>query len=121
MCIEYIINIIIVIIGNILALASLSIIEYTKIKIYNKKNVFRTSSKIRTFKSILRDNKYNYPILNFTKDLEEIYLYKNYEELLNNSKKDICEEGFKKCGILDTYGNIMCLENNLSCPITELE
>ena len=39
---------------------------------------------------------------------------------LNDSTRDICKYGFKKCGNLDTYGNIMCLENNLSCPINEI-
>ena len=39
---------------------------------------------------------------------------------LNDSTKDLCKDGFKKCKILDTYGNIMCLENNLSCPINEI-
>ena len=48
----------------------------------------------------------------------------DYEYLLKNSvpnnnyKNDVneCIGGFKKCGILDTKGNILCLSDNIECP-----
>ena len=51
-----------------------------------------------------------------------------YEDLLYNSMplKDLngqdnnCPNGFRKCGILDTKNNILCLSNNYKCPYNEL-
>jgi hypothetical protein len=47
-------------------------------------------------------------------------LYKNYDYLLQHSTRGECEKNFKRCGILDTYGNIMCLPDKESCPINEI-
>ena len=96
------------------------LLEYIIIEIIDKDNIIWISSKIKTFNNILGDNEFNYPILNFTQNISAIYLHYNYIYLLNHSTNNICENGFKKCGILDTYGNIMCLENNLPCPINEI-
>ena len=51
--------------------------------------------------------------------------YKTYEELLNNGniiKKNLeCEEGFKNCGTIDTLDQQLCLPENISCPLTDIE
>ena len=79
-------------------------------------------SKTLTIQSILKDNMNNkYPLtsilsfenLNSTLDM-------NYDYLLNHSTKTNCESNFKKCGILDTYENIMCIPETESCPINEI-
>ena len=36
------------------------------------------------------------------------------------SKKNSCENGFKFCGVFDTKENILCLPENLSCPISNV-
>lgn len=36
------------------------------------------------------------------------------------AKKEKCEANYKKCGILDTYGNILCIPNNEECPINNI-
>jgi hypothetical protein len=53
---------------------------------------------------------------------ETLKLDKNYEYLLQHSTTGAgkCEQNFKKCGILDTYGNIICLPDTDSCPINEI-
>ena len=44
--------------------------------------------------------------------------YKTY--LLDFSGKNDCDAKFKKCGILDTYGNYMCIPEDEPCPINEI-
>ena len=113
-------SLIISILSSLFLIAFSVILEYIQIKISDKKDSIWMFSKIEIFKNILSDNIYNFPILNFTKDLKAIYLNYNYEFFLNHSTNNICEDGFKKCGILDTFGNIMCLQKNFPCPINEI-
>ena len=46
----------------------------------------------------------------------------NYEYYLNSSvgEGENCPSGFKKCGILDTLKNVMCIKENLNCPINKI-
>ena len=37
------------------------------------------------------------------------HLNYNYSYLIQHSTRNNCEENYKKCGILDTMGNIMCV------------
>ena len=77
-------------------------------------------SKILTVKNEIKKNNYElYPILNFNSDSTYNKYNHNYESLLKNSGKE-CEENYKKCGILDTYGNIMCIPEGDECPINEM-
>ena len=51
---------------------------------------------------------------------ESVY---NYTELLNNysvQQGEKCREGYKQCGILDSVGNILCLEEEQKCPINDM-
>ena len=51
-----------------------------------------------------------------------------YEELLSHSVplKDFygnpipCKPGYKRCGILDTKDNVLCIEDNTNCPINDI-
>ena len=53
----------------------------------------------------------------------------DYEQLLNNSVKERdaegrlnpCPNNFKKCGILDTKRNILCINSNSMCPNNNIE
>ena len=46
----------------------------------------------------------------------------NYTTLLSHSVKkgEECKKGYKKCGILDTMNNVMCLKEEQTCPINLL-
>lgn len=78
-------------------------------------------SKILTLKKLLQENNNStFPILEISKDTKSNILYnKNYEYLLKHSGEK-CEENFKKCGILDTLGNIMCIPKEDECPVNDL-
>ena len=78
-------------------------------------------SKILTLKKLLQENiNGSFPILEFSKDTKSNILYnKTYEYLLKHSGEK-CEENFKKCGIMDTLGNIMCIPKEDECPINDI-
>ena len=47
----------------------------------------------------------------------------SYSDLLQRytyTRSNKCEDGYKKCGILDTAGNILCLPTNQDCPINDI-
>jgi hypothetical protein len=97
----------------------LLIIKYKKHP--KSKELVWKGSKIYTIRQILIDNRNNkYPITDIISLNETLKLDKNYEYLLQHSTKGECEQNFKKCGILDTYGNIICLPDTDSCPINEI-
>ena len=77
-------------------------------------------SKILTVKNEIKTNNFDlYPLLNFNSDGTKNEYHQNYESLLKHSSEE-CEENYKKCGILDTYGNIMCIPTEEECPINEM-
>ena len=45
---------------------------------------------------------------------------KNYNKSDKNSLNNICEAGYKPCGILDTMNNILCLPKKYNCPLNDL-
>lgn len=51
--------------------------------------------------------------------------YKTYEELLNNGniikKNSECKNGYKNCGVIDTLEQQLCLPENISCPINDIQ
>ena len=78
------------------------------------------TSKIKTIQKLVDENKNKtYPILEVNDNSNIIYT-KNYEYLLEHSSKSNCEGNFKRCGILDSMGNIMCIPNEDQCPINDL-
>lgn len=67
-------------------------------------------------KLVIENNLERYPTLYFDSNgNRSLYKY-NYQTLLANSGKQ-CKKGFKKCGIPDTMGNIMCIPEEDICPI----
>ena len=108
-------------------LALMTLIFFT-IGIILKKNtekIIWICSKIDTVNKMLIDNIKKEPITSI-----KIINSNEYEtETMNNSymhfyshiaKKDICEADYKKCGILDTYQNILCIPNDEECPINNI-
>ena len=79
------------------------------------------NSKILTINNIVEENYNNYKIY---QDFNSYYYYTalnfSYYDLLKNSSKDKCAENLKQCGILDTYGNKLCLYKDYPCPVNEV-
>jgi len=44
----------------------------------------------------------------------------NYNKSDKNSLNNICEAGYKPCGILDTMNNILCLPIKYNCPLNDM-
>ena len=79
------------------------------------------NSKIRTIKELMRvNNNKSYPIFHINPNGSIEYYQENYASLLVHSGEK-CEEHYKKCGILDSLENIMCIPENDTCPINELK
>ena len=60
--------------------------------------------------------------MTYIDDTGIFYAYKskyNYDYLLQHSGSS-CEAKYKKCGILDTMGNIMCIPEADECPINDV-
>ena len=76
--------------------------------------------KILTFKKEMKINNFELlPIINIGPDGPEIKYDETYESLLSHSGENY-ENNYKKCGILDTYGNIMCIPKEKGCPINNI-
>ena len=79
-------------------------------------------SKILTVLSIVYNN-HNLEILDGFQNSGEPFGipsgYKNMLKLVKN--KNSCIEGYKVCGILDTYGNVLCIDEYLDCPINNVK
>ncbi len=79
-------------------------------------------SKILTIKNIIIENHYSEVLLNFSNSDNSITLSYSYKNLLNLVRnKNGCISGYRPCGILDTYGNVLCIDEFLDCPINRLK
>ena len=79
-------------------------------------------SKILTIKNIIIENHYSEVLLNFSNSDNSITLSYSYKNLLNLvQNKNGCISGYRPCGILDTYGNVLCIDEFLDCPINRLK
>ena len=68
-------------------------------------------------------NKYNYFELRYNNLLKHsinINDIKNYDKNNPNNLNNICEVGYKPCGILDTMNNILCLPKKYNCPLNDI-
>jgi hypothetical protein len=45
---------------------------------------------------------------------------KNYDKNDINFLNNICKEGYKPCGILDTMNNILCMPKKYNCPLNDI-
>jgi len=77
-------------------------------------------SKIATIKNIVKINHNSKIFDHFNSDGELEGITTKYNKLINLTTNDGCKEGYKKCGILDTLGNALCIDNNFGCPINKL-
>ena len=72
----------------------------------------------------------NIPAVSIIKLYQNMFYYKNvsksYFDYLNNiddikSANQSCKNNYKKCGILDTNNNILCIPINEECPLNDLK
>ena len=78
-------------------------------------------SKILTLKSIIVNNHYSELLEYFSTSGEPYTLSSTYRNLLKlNKNKDECIENYRPCGILDTYGNVLCIEEYIPCPVNKM-
>jgi len=91
---------------------------------YSEKDKFEYiyyMSKILTLKSIIVNNHYSELLDDFSPSGEPSTLSSTYRNLLKlNINKDECIENYKPCGILDTYGNVLCIEEYIPCPVNKM-
>ena len=78
-------------------------------------------SKILVVQNIVKNNNYNDRVFaGFNEKMEKLVYNQNYSNFLKRITKDGCIEGYKKCGILDTYNNSFCISKSSDCPINKL-
>ena len=78
-------------------------------------------SKILTIKKMV--NKISTKDLTFShfQSGEKMYLTNKYVDYLKRIKEDgTCQNNYKTCGILDTYGNKFCISPASNCPINKM-
>ena len=73
----------------------------------SKKEIVYYLSKINTVKNIVKMNHQSKIFNDFNKEGNLVGININYQRLLQLITKDGCKPGYKKCGILDTLGNIL--------------
>ena len=87
----------------------------------NKLNYVYYLSKILTVKTIVLRRYYSEILEHFSSSGEPHGLslaYKNYLKLLKNNE---CEEKYHPWGILDTYGNLLCIDELMPFPINKMK
>lgn len=77
-------------------------------------------SKILTVKNIIKLNHNTEIFYTFSSSKDIVGLSTNYKNLLKLITKDGCVENYKQCGILDTIGNKLCIDEIFDCPINEM-
>ena len=69
-------------------------------------------SQIKTIKNIVKVNSFKNQIFNSISPSGKVNgLSVTYYELLKLNTEFGCKTGYKQCGILDTFGNKLCIDN----------
>lgn len=78
-------------------------------------------SKILTVKTMVNKGFNSDLVFSHISNGENIYLTNHYADYLGRIEKDGgCQKSYKKCGILDTYGNSFCIPTNDVCPVNKI-
>jgi hypothetical protein len=111
---------VLIIITHISLIGILSVIIGAKFPEKKKFNYVYNLSKILTVKAMILES-HNSEIIDSFSASGEAYgislTYKNFLKLVKNKE---CIENYRKCGILDTYGNPLCIDQYLPCPINKM-
>ena len=109
-------------VSYILALGIFSAIYSTKDSEKDQFQYIYYMSKIMTIKSIILENHYSEILVDFSNSGRPTTLSTNYRNFLKLVKnKNGCISGYKPCGILDTYGNVLCYDEFLDCPVNRVK
>ena len=109
-------------ISYLLLIAILGAVYHVKSTEDDKFNFIYDMSKILTIKSIVINNHYSELLESYSNTGEPATLassYRNYLKLVKN--KNSCVTGYKSCGILDTYGNVLCIDELYPCPVNKMK
>ena len=112
---------ILIIISDLLLLGILSAIIDTKCYEERKFKYVYDLSKILTVKAIVLESHYSEILDSFSPSGEAYGLPTTYINYLKLVKNNECVEYYKKCGILDTIGNPLCIDEMLPCPINKMK
>ena len=108
-------------ISYLLLVGILGVVYHVRSTEDDKFNFIYDMSKILTIKSIVINNHYSELLESYTTSGEPVTLarsYRNYLKLVKN--KNGCAAGYKSCGILDTYGNALCIDELYQCPVNKM-
>ena len=88
---------------------------------YNKEKHYCEYRKCQTV--VDRVAGFNLPIWKNTSFVSQNSIYHNYFTLLKNAKpyRESCDEGHKPCGLLDSFNQTLCLLENETCPLNQIE
>ena len=78
-------------------------------------------SKIISIKNLVANNHNSEIINDFTPSGEASGLTTSYKGYLKLIDKDGCIQGYKPCGILDTLGHKLCIDEIFECPINSMK
>ena len=109
-------------ISYLLLIGILGAVYHVKSTEDDKFNFIYDMSKILTVKSIVINNHYSELLESYSNTGEPVTLvssYRNYLKLVKN--KNSCVTGYKSCGILDTYGNVLCIDELYPCPVNKMK
>lgn len=78
-------------------------------------------SKIKTIKNIVKENSFDKQIFDsISPKGKVISLSTTYYDLLKLNTESGCKNGYRQCGILDTFGNKLCIDSTYPCPINSI-
>ena len=109
-------------ISYLLLIGILGVVYHVRSTEDDKFNFIYDMSKILTIKSIVINNHYSELLESYSPTGEPETLarsYRNYLKLVKN--KNGCATGYKSCGILDTYGNALCIDELYQCPVNKMK
>ena len=77
-------------------------------------------SKILTLKKMIKNNNKKDKVLTHYDNGQKYTFHGKYLDFLKTISKGECISGYRKCGIIDTYGNPFCVPQDIYCPVNEM-
>ena len=77
-------------------------------------------SKILTLKKMIKNNNKKDKVLSHYYNSVKYSFNGKYLDFLKTISKGECISGYRKCGIIDTYGNPFCVPQDINCPVNEM-
>ena len=77
-------------------------------------------SKILTVRKMIKNNNKKDKIFSHYYNGKEYTFVDHYLDFIKRVSEGECLSGYKKCGILDTYGNPFCVAQATNCPVNQM-